>query len=375
MVPGRRYARHRVGLFERIGSDDYEQIVYCHDRASGLRAIIAIHSTRLGPSLGGTRFYPYANEDLALEDVLRLARGMTYKSAAAGLDLGGGKAVVLGDPRVDRTESLLRAYARFVDSLGGRYITAEDVGTTQADMDMIRRETSYVTGVSRSLGGSGDPSAATAYGVFHAMKAVAKTLWGDTSLADRHVVVSGVGKVGSALVRHLVEERSRITVSDVNADALATVARDFGVATVDAADAHKVACELFSPCAMGAVLNATTIPELDCAAVVGSANNQLAEPDDAKRMADAGVVYAPDYVVNAGGVINIAEELAAQGYHRERAYANVRRIYDTTLSVLETAAAEGITTAAAADRIAERRIAALGQVRLIRTADDLPPRR
>jgi leucine dehydrogenase len=361
-----------VHIFERIGPE-YEQVVFCHDRPSGLRAVIAIHSTRLGPSLGGTRFYPYADEDAAVEDVLRLARGMTYKSAAAGLDLGGGKAVVLGDPAVDKTEALLRAYARLVDSLSGRYITAEDVGTTQADMDVIRRETSYVTGVSRSLGGSGDPSAATAYGVLHAMKAVAKTVWGDTSLAERHVVVSGVGKVGSALVRHLVEERARITVSDVNADSVARVARDFGAETAAPEKAHAVACDIFSPCAMGAVLNPSTIPDLRCTAVVGSANNQLAEPADAERLAEAGIVYAPDYVVNAGGVINIAEEL--RGYHRERAYGNVRRIYDTTLAVLETARAEGITTASAADRLAERRIAALGQVRLIRTANDLPPRR
>jgi leucine dehydrogenase len=357
-----------VRVFERIGADDYEQIVYCHDRASGLKAIIAIHSTHLGPSLGGTRFYPYPDEDAALEDVLRLARGMTYKAAAAGLDLGGGKAVVLGDPATAKSEPLLRSYARFVDSLSGRYITAEDVGTTQADMDLIRRETAFVTGVSRSLGGSGDPSEATAYGVLHAIKAAAKTLWGDTALVDRHVVVSGVGKVGSALCRHLVEERARITVSDVNGAAVERVAKDFGAAVVAPEKAHAVACDVFAPCAMGAVLNETTVPELQCAAVVGSANNQLATPDDAERLASAGVLYAPDYVANAGGVINIAEEL--RGYHRERAYGQIRRIYDTTLSVLATAASEGITTAAAADRLAERRIASLDRVRLIRTAKE-----
>jgi leucine dehydrogenase len=362
-----------VQLFDRIEPDNYEQVVFCQDRASGLRAVIAVHSTRLGPALGGTRFYPYASEDQALEDVLRLARGMTYKAAAAGLDLGGGKAVVLGDPNRDKSEALLRAYARFVDSLGGRYITAEDVGTTQADMDMIRRETVHVTGVSRSLGGSGDPSAATAYGVLYGMKAVAKSLWGDTALAGRHVVVSGVGKVGAALVRHLVEERARITVSDVNADAVARIARDFDTEVAPPEKAHGVECDVFSPCAMGAVLNATTIPELRCAAVVGSANNQLGEPADAQRLAEIGIVYAPDYVVNAGGVINIAEEL--HGYHRERAYANIRRIYDTTRSVLETAAAELITTAEAADRLAERRMAALGEVRMIRTSHDIPARR
>ncbi|HZQ26537.1 MAG TPA: Glu/Leu/Phe/Val dehydrogenase dimerization domain-containing protein [Acidimicrobiales bacterium] len=356
-------------IFDRIDAANYEQVVFCHDREVGLRAIIAIHSTRLGPSLGGTRFYPYRDEDAALEDVLRLARGMTYKSAAAGLDLGGGKAVVLGDPSQDKSEALLRAYARFVDSLGGRYITAEDVGTTQADMDLIRRETRFVTGVSRSLGGSGDPSAATAYGVLHAMKAVAKKLWGDTSLVGRHVVVSGVGKVGYGLARHLVEERARVTVSDVNPAALAQAAKDFGAETVPPEKAHAVECDIFSPCALGAALNATTIPELRCAAVVGSANNQLAEPGDATRLAAAGVLYAPDYVVNAGGVINIAEEL--RGYHRERAYAQVRRIFDTTASVLETAEAEGITTADAANRLAERRMEALSHVRLIRTGADL----
>jgi leucine dehydrogenase len=355
-----------VHLFDRIG-DEYEQVVFCHDRSSGLRAIVAVHSTRLGPALGGTRFYPYESEEAALEDVLRLARGMTYKSAAAGLDLGGGKAVIMGDPAVDKSEALLRAYARFVDSLGGRYITAEDVGTTQPDMDMIRRETAHVTGVSRSLGGSGDPSAATAYGVLHAMKAVAKSLWGDTALAGRHVVVSGVGKVGSALVRHLVEERARITVSDLNVDAVERAARDFGVEGAPPEKAHSVECDIYSPCAMGAVLNATTIPELRCAAVVGSANNQLAEPADAARLVEVGVLYAPDYVVNAGGVINIAEEIERHGYHRERAYANVRRIYDTTLAVLQAASDQGITTAAAADRLAETRIEALGQVRLLRT--------
>jgi leucine dehydrogenase len=354
----------RVAIFDRLEADGYEQVVFCHDRASGLRAVVAIHSTRLGPALGGTRFFPYPSEDDALEDVLRLAKGMTYKAAAAGLDLGGGKAVILGDPKADKSEALLRTYARFVDSLAGRYITAEDVGTTQDDMDLIRRETASVTGVSRSLGGSGDPSAATAYGVLHAMKAVAKRLWSTTDLHDRHVVVSGVGKVGHALVRHLVEERARITVTDVSADAVERARRDFAVEVVPVAEAHTLECDLYAPCAMGKALSPVTIPELRCAAVVGSANNQLADDACAQLLADAGVVYAPDYVVNAGGVINIAEEL--RGYHRERAYANVRRIFTTTTTVLETAEAEGITTAAAADRVAESRIAAISGVQLIR---------
>jgi len=266
-----------VQVFDRIGGDDYEQVVFCHDRASGLRAVVAIHSTCLGPALGGTRFYPYASEDDALEDVLRLARGMTYKAAAAGLDLGGGKAVIIGDPVLLRSEALIRAYARFVDSLGGRYITAEDVGTTQADMDLIRRETRHVTGVSRALGGSGDPSAATAYGVLYAMKAVSRHLWDTTSLDGRHAVVSGVGKVGYGLVRHLVEERARVTVSDVAPAAVERAVRDFGVDSIPPEKAHAVEADFYSPCALGRVLNANTIADpnpntnLCCA---GSATNQ-----------------------------------------------------------------------------------------------------
>lgn len=351
-------------IFERVNGDAYEQVVFCHDRPTGLRAIVAIHSTRLGPSLGGTRFYPYPGEDEALEDVLRLARGMTYKAALAGLDLGGGKAVILGDPR-DKTESLLRAYARFVDSLGGRYITAEDVGTTQADMDTIRRETRHVTGVSPSLGGSGDPSAATAYGVLHAMKAVALRLWGSGDLAGRHVVVSGVGKVGHALVRHLIEQRAEVTLSDVSDAALERAAADFSTEVVAPEKAHAVSCDIYSPCAMGRALSAATIPELRCAAVVGAANNQLDDPSCTRLLEEAGVLYAPDYVVNAGGVINIAEEL--RGYNRQRAYGNIRRIYGNTIHVLEVAEAMGTSTAEAADRLAERRIEQLSQVQLIRT--------
>jgi leucine dehydrogenase len=357
-----------VAVFDRIGDDDYEQVVYCHDRASGLRAIIAIHSTRLGPALGGARFYPYATEDAALIDVLRLARAMTYKAAAAGLDLGGGKAVIIGDPATARSEALLRAYGRHVDILGGRYLTAEDVGTTQADMDLIRRETTAVTGVSESLGGSGDPSAATAYGVMWAMKAVADHLWADPSLAGRHVVVSGVGKVGAHLVALLVAEGARVSVADIDAAAVDRVVVDHGARAVPVADVHRVECDIFSPCALGAVLDAPTIAELACAAVVGSANNQLADADGPALLAKAGVTYATDYVVNAGGLINIADELAPGGYVRERAYAAVQKIFDTTRTLLATAETESVSTTEAADRLAERRIHELSGVQLIRRA-------
>jgi glutamate dehydrogenase/leucine dehydrogenase len=360
-----------VNLFERAG-DEYEQIAFCHDAASGLRAIIAIHSTALGPALGGTRFYPYATEDDALEDVLRLAQGMTYKSAAAGLDLGGGKAVIIGDPATLRSEALLRVYGRFVDSLSGRYITAEDVGTTQADMDLIFRETGHVTGVSLDLGGSGDPSAATAYGVWWAMKAALEVLDGEPTLADRHVVVSGVGKVGTSLVRHLVEDRARVTVTDVSAAAVDRVRRDFDVEVASPDEAHTVACDLYSPCALGAVLNGGTIPELKCRAIVGSANNQLADEGCASLLDERGILYAPDFIVNAGGVINIAEELT--GYHRERAYANIRRIFETTKWVVNQARADGTTTTAAASALAQRRIAEVSTAsRRIRTFE--PPGR
>jgi glutamate dehydrogenase/leucine dehydrogenase len=355
-----------VDVFERIGGDDYEQVVFCHDRGSGLRAIIAVHSTRLGPALGGTRFYPYSSEAEGLEDVLRLARGMTYKAAAAGLDLGGGKAVIFGDPTRDKTEMLLRAYARHVDALGGRYLTAEDIGTTQDDMDLVRRETRFVTGVSRELGGSGDPSTATGYGVLWAMKAVAQNLWGDTSLAGRHVAVAGVGKVGRALLGHLAEEGARITVADVTPAAVEWATERFGAEVVAVEKIHAVECDIYAPCAMGGILSAATIPELRCAAVVGSANNQLADAASAGLLARAGVLYAPDFVVNAGGLINIAEELAPGGYHPDLALAAVRRIFDTVTSVLQAAQVDGVTTAEAADRRAETRIAALSSVHQIR---------
>ena len=355
-----------MDVFERIEADGYEQVVFCHDRPSGLKAIIAIHSTSLGPSLGGTRFYPYPTEADALEDVLRLAKGMTYKAAVAGLDQGGGKAVIIGNPATDRTEALIRAYGRYVESLGGRYITAEDVGTTQDDMDLIRRETRHVTGVSPELGGSGDPSIATAYGVWWAMRAVAARLWGQKTLAGRRVAVSGVGKVGSALVRYLLEDGATVVVADVAAAAVERVVSAYGVDSVGADVIHTTECDIFSPCALGGVLDSVRIPQLRCAAVVGSANNQLADPSGAKLLQDQGIVYAPDYVVNSGGIINIAGERSPGGYHKDQAYAQVQRIFETTGRVLELAEAEGVTSAEAADRIAERRIAEMAQVRHIR---------
>jgi len=362
-----------VDVFDRIGADDYEQVVFCHDRRSGLRAIVAVHSTRLGPALGGTRYYPYASETEGLVDVLRLARAMTYKAAAAGLDLGGGKAVIFGDPTRGRTEALMRAYGRHVDALGGRYITAEDVGTTQDDMDLIRRETRFVTGTRLDLGGSGDPSAATAYGVLWAMKAVALRLWGDTSLVGRHVALAGLGKVGGALLAHLGKEGVRVTVADVAPAAVERALQRDDVAqgrveAVEVGKIHAVDCDIYSPCALGGALSAATVPELHCAAVVGSANNQLADDAAVALLAEGGVLYAPDFVVNAGGLVNIAEELAPGGYHPQRARTAVQRIFNTVTTLLDAADHAGISTAEAADRAAEQRIAAISAVHQLRAA-------
>jgi leucine dehydrogenase len=347
-----------MALFDRLQHGGFEQVAWCHDARTGLRALVAIHSTRLGPALGGVRFRPYASEDHALTDVLRLAAGMTAKAAVSGLDLGGGKAVILGDPRTDRTDALVAAFGRAVDGFGGRYVTAEDVGTTERDMDLLRTVTPHVTGTSRASGGSGDPSPATAVGVLAAMRAVVAHRFGDRSLAGRSVVVAGVGKVGAALAGHLAAEGARLTVADVDEAAARAVAARTGATVVDPAVAHRVACDIFSPCALGAVLDARTIPELACAAVAGAANNQLAEEADAERLADTGVLYAPDYVVNAGGIVNIADELTHGTYDEDRAMAAVARIEGTTAAILERASAEGTTTVAAAERLAAARLAA-----------------
>lgn len=349
------------GIFDSI-ADGFEQVAFHRDDSCGLRAVVAIHSTVLGPALGGTRFYPYASDVDAVTDVCRLARGMTYKHAAAGLDQGGGKAVIWGDPAIDRTDDLIRAYGRFVDRLGGRYLTAEDVGTTQADMDLVRDITPHVTGVSPERGGSGDPSPATAWGVWHAIRAAARHRWGSDEIAGRHVVVSGVGKVGSALVDHLVDAGATVSISDVNASALGAVLDSIGragsVDVVGVDDAHRHRCDVFAPCALGGVLNERTIAELQCEIVAGSANNQLATDADADRLAGRDILYVPDYVANAGGVINIAEE--PLGYDRDRAWRRIEGIFDTVTHILDLAVAQGVNPAEAADTHAEARLAAAG---------------
>jgi valine dehydrogenase (NAD+) len=321
--------------------------------------VVAVHSTVLGPSLGGTRFRAYPTEADGVLDVCRLAKGMTYKHAACGNDQGGGKAVLFGDPGTTRTPELIDAYARFLDRLGGVYLTAEDVGTTQADMDRIRRTTAYVTGTSPELGGSGDPSPATAVGVRAAMQAAAEHRWGSADLAGRHVVVLGTGKVGAALARALHADGARLTLVDVRADVVGALAAELpGAAVVPVGDALTVEADVLSPCALGAVLDERTIPALRVEVVCGAANNQLATDEDGDRLAAAGILYAPDYVANAGGVINIADETGPGGYDPERAHRRVLAIGDTMRTILRQAAEGGTTPAAAADRYAEARLAA-----------------
>lgn len=356
----------RVDVFGCVAGEDYEQVVFCHDRPSGLRAIIAIHSTALGPALGGTRFWRFESEAAALTDALRLAKAMSYKNAAAGLDLGGGKAVILAEDTGPKSEALLRAYGRFIDTLGGRYITAEDVGTTGEDMDMIHRETRWVTGISPAYGGSGDPSPATAYGVMQGLRALAIELWNDPSLVARRFAVQGVGKVGHALVGHLVEAGAEVIIADVNAAHVEVTAAEFGVAVADPARIHAAACDVFVPCALGGVLNDTTIPELRCAAVAGAANNQLLAPRHAEMLQDAGILYIPDFIINAGGVINVADEL--NGYDERRAHLGIEGIFGNVGRVLETARKENLTPSAAANRVAEERIRSVARLKLIRPA-------
>ena len=355
-------------VFDEVAREGHEQVLYGYDKVSGLTAIIAIHSTALGPALGGTRFFPYTSEEEALEDVLRLSKGMTYKAAAAGLDLGGGKAVIIGDPRTDKSERLFRAYGRIVESLHGRYITAEDVGTTTADIDVIRRETQWALGTSVAEGGAGDPSPVTARGLFAAARAVADFIWGDADLAGRRFAVQGVGKVGSAFVQLLVEARAEVIVSDAYEAAIKTAVDNYGVKSVPPDDIHTIDCDFYSPCALGAGLNSTTIPELNCQAIVGSANNQLATDEDAERIAHREIVYAPDFVVNAGGLINVYDELL--GYSKMRALHRVDGIFQATKILLEMSKGEAINPNQAAVRVAENRIKDIGDLRRFRKSGD-----
>jgi valine dehydrogenase (NAD+) len=346
-----------LSLFDRFTG--HEQVVLASDEHAGLRAIIAIHSTALGPALGGTRFHAYPDDSAALDDVLRLSRAMSYKNALAGLPHGGGKAVILGDPTTIKNDALLEAYGRAVESLGGRYYTACDVGTYVADMDVVGRTTHYVTGRSEGNGGSGDSSLLTALGVFCGMRACAQHLWGSDDLTGRRAAVSGVGKVGRRLVTHLREAGASVVIYDVSPEAVAVVlARhpDVEVATSEAELTTRGDIDIYSPNALGGALNDASVSGLTAAVVCGGANNQLAYPGVEQQLADRGITYAPDYLVNAGGVIQVADEL--NGFDLGRARQRALGIYQTTLDVLRLASAEGIPPARAADRLAEALIAA-----------------
>ncbi|MFE0024650.1 Glu/Leu/Phe/Val dehydrogenase dimerization domain-containing protein [Amycolatopsis sp. NPDC059021] len=349
------------GVFGR--NTGHEQVVFCHDQASGLKAIIGIYSTALGPALGGTRFYPYESEDAALADVLALSKGMAYKNALAGLDLGGGKAVIIGDPATQKSESLLRAYGRFVQSLGGRYITACDVGTYVRDMDVVARESRFVTGRSPEDGGAGDSSVLTAFGVYQGMRASAEHVWGVPELTGRRVGVAGVGKVGHILVGHLVEAGAHVVVSDVSPAALDRVRAAYpGVEVVSDVDTLiRSEVDVFAPCALGGVLNDDTVAALRARIVCGAANNQLAHPGVDKMLDDRGILFAPDYLVNAGGVIQVDDE--RHGFDFARAKRKTTAIFDTTKAVYALAKSEGVPPATAADRLAERRMADVGRLR------------
>ena len=350
-----------VDVFE-LGSE-HEQVVFCNDRATGLRAIIAIHSTALGPALGGTRFYPYASTDDAIIDVLNLSRGMSYKNALAGLDLGGGKAVIIGDPAELTTEALLRAYGRFVQSLDGRYVTAGDVGTFSEDMDDIARECDFVTGRTVAHGGAGDSSVLTAFGTFQGMRAAAEQAWGEPTLAGRTVGVAGVGKVGRHLVRHLIEDGATVVVTDVHAPSVEAIREQFPQVTAVPTTAELVASDIdvYAPCAMGGAISDDVLDVLRATIICGAANNQLAHPGVEKAIEERGVLYAPDYCVNSGGVIQVADEL--EGFSFERAQQRASGIFETTRTVFENAKADGVPPAIAADRLAERRMREVGRLR------------
>ncbi|SDS03242.1 Glu/Leu/Phe/Val dehydrogenase family protein [Actinopolymorpha singaporensis] len=341
----------------------HEQLVFCADETTGLQAIIAISSTALGPALGGTRFHPYPSEDAAVADALNLSTAMSYKAALAGLALGGGKAVIIGDPDRDKTEPLLRSYGRFVESLGGRYITACDVGTYSPDMDVIAQESRHVTGRTVEHGGAGDSSVLTAFGVFQGMRACAEHRWGTPTLRGRRVGVAGVGKVGRHLLDHVLADGGEAVITDVSEAAVERVRQEHPEIDVvtDTMALVEADLDVYSPCALGGALDDTSVPRLRAGIVCGGANNQLAHPGIEKLLQDRGILYAPDYLVNAGGLIQVADEL--HGFDFERARARAARILDTTREVLQAADAEGVPPVVAADRLAERRMADAGRGR------------
>ena len=342
-------------VFGQLSFNDHEQIVFCHDKDTGLKAIIGIHNTVLGPALGGTRMWKYANEWEALNDVLRLSRGMTYKSAISGLNLGGGKAVIIGDAKADKTPEMMIKFGEFIHSLSGKYITAEDVGTTTPDMDLIRDVTPHVTGISEARGGSGNPSPVTAYGVYMGMKAAAKHRFGTENLGGKKVLVQGTGHVGETLIDYLTKEGALVEITDINEAKMQEVAAKYGAKIYMGEDIYSADVDIYAPCALGATVNDLTIERLKAKVIAGAANNQLANDEvHGKRLQEKGIAYAPDFLINAGGIINVYAEIV--GYDKTEAMKRTENIYNTTLEIFNFAEANNITTQKAAMSMAQKRI-------------------
>ncbi|MGA8277739.1 MAG: Glu/Leu/Phe/Val dehydrogenase dimerization domain-containing protein [Rhodanobacteraceae bacterium] len=357
-------------IFETLATTGHEEVVFCHNRDAGLKAIIAIHNTVLGPALGGLRMWPYKSEAEAVNDVLRLSRGMTFKNAVAGLNLGGGKAVIIGDPATDKSEALFRAFGRFVNSLNGRYITAEDVGIDVNDMEWVFRETEFVTGVHQVHGGSGDPSPFTAYGTLQGLMASLQTRFGDEQVGKYSYAVQGCGHVGMEFIKLLREQDAEVFVTDISNDLVQQAVDEHGCTAVAADDIYDVDVDVYSPCALGGTVNAETLPRLKCKIICGAANNQLATDEIGDEVTKRGILYAPDYAVNAGGVMNVSLEI--DGYNRERAMRMMRTIYYNVIRIFEIAKRDGISTYEAADRMAEERIATIGRIKLPMMGTDGP---
>lgn len=355
-----------AGIFGTLSQLGHEQVVFCHDEATGLKSIIAIHNTVLGPALGGTRMWNYATEQEALTDVLRLSRGMTFKASISGINLGGGKAVIIGDAKTMKTEAFLRRFGKFVNSLNGKYITAEDVNMKTSDMEYLFMETKHVTGLPESMGGGGDPSPVTAYGVYMGMKAAAKKVYGTDSLAGKRIGVQGVGQVGMHLVEYLVKEKAEVFITDIFEDKVKEVVQRFNVDTVGQQEIYDLDMDIYAPCALGATLNDGTIPRLKCSIVAGAANNQLKEEvKHGYMLLDKSVIYAPDFLINAGGLMNVYQEYTGN-YNRKRVFEQAEKIYTTCLNILNLADAEKISSQEAAIRLAEKRIADVGRIRMSR---------
>ena len=347
--------RQRSIILEKMEKMGHEQVVFCRDKKTGLKAIIAIHNTTMGASLGGVRMWNYKNEIEALEDVLRLSRGMTYKSAISGLELGGGKAVIFGDSATQKSEALLRRFGQFVESLGGKYITAKDVGMEPKDMEYIKMETNHVTGTVEELGGSGDPSPITAYGVYMGMKAAAMYRWGSNNLQGKTILIQGIGHVGESLVNHLKEEKANIYINDINQERLDFVSKKYDTKIIDCDSIFDLNMDIYSPCALGATLNSENIQKLKCEIIAGAANNQLEDENNhANQIKEKDIIYAPDFLINAGGLINVYSEI--KGFSREKSLEKTKNIYNTTLEILNKSEEDGITTNQAVISIAEQRL-------------------